>query len=97
MKPILKSAKLLMLVLTLCSPFVASAGGYDDDDDGGGYGGGWGGWGGGWGGNHGGGTNVPLDGGLSLLFVAGVGYGVKRYAQARKKKSEEAGNETQEQ
>jgi len=32
-----------------------------------------------------GGTNVPLDGGLSLLAIAGVGYGVKKYAASQKK------------
>jgi len=27
----------------------------------------------------------PIDGGISLLLAAGVGYGVKRYRDARKK------------
>jgi hypothetical protein len=31
--------------------------------------------------------NAPLDGGLSLLVVAGVGYGVKKYAEKKKAKS----------
>lgn len=33
-------------------------------------------------------NNAPLDGGLSLLIAAGAGYGVKRYAQAKKKNAE---------
>jgi hypothetical protein len=28
---------------------------------------------------------VPLDGGMSLLIAAGVGYGVKKYSKRRKK------------
>lgn len=34
-------------------------------------------------------TNTPIDGGLSLLIAAGVGYGVKKYRAAKKKKNEE--------
>ena len=30
-------------------------------------------------------ADVPIDGGLSLLLAAGVGYGVKKYRQQRKK------------
>ena len=30
-------------------------------------------------------TYVPLDGGLSLLLAAGIGYGAKKAIQARKK------------
>jgi len=30
----------------------------------------------------------PIDGGISLLLAAGVGYGVKRYRDARKKSIE---------
>lgn len=30
---------------------------------------------------------VPLDGGLSLLVVAGVGYGVKKFTASKKKKA----------
>ena len=30
-------------------------------------------------------TFVPLDGGLSLLLAAGIGYGAKKAIQARKK------------
>ena len=32
----------------------------------------------------GGGPDVPIDGGLSLLLAAGVGYGVKKYRDGRK-------------
>ncbi len=39
---------------------------------------------------HATGGGVPLDGGLSLLVAAGVGYGAKKIADNRKKnKSEE--------
>ena len=31
-------------------------------------------------------TEVPFDGGLSILIAAGVGYGVKRIKSERKKK-----------
>ena len=30
-------------------------------------------------------ADCPIDGGISLLLAAGVGYGVKRYRDARKK------------
>ena len=30
-------------------------------------------------------TFVPIDGGLSLLLAAGIGYGAKKAIQARKK------------
>ncbi|MCE3282538.1 MAG: hypothetical protein K0Q66_1275 [Chitinophagaceae bacterium] len=33
--------------------------------------------------------DVPLDGGLSLLIAAGVGYGAKKAHEMRKKKKEE--------
>jgi hypothetical protein len=33
------------------------------------------------------GGNVPLDGGLSLLLAAGVGYGAKRYKAMQSKKA----------
>jgi hypothetical protein len=43
----------------------------------------------GWGGGGGvGGGGVPLDGGISLLVAAGVGYGAKKMA-AKKKAAEE--------
>ena len=32
----------------------------------------------------GGGPDVPVDGGLSLLLAAGVGYGVKKYRDNKK-------------
>ena len=31
------------------------------------------------------GPDCPIDGGLSLLLAAGVGYGVKRYRNGKKK------------
>ena len=34
----------------------------------------------------GGNPDVPIDGGLSLLLAAGVGYGAKKVHDARKKK-----------
>lgn len=36
----------------------------------------------------GGPTPVPLDGGLSLLVIAGAGYGAKKLHDYRKKKKE---------
>ncbi len=33
-------------------------------------------------------ADVPIDGGLSLLVAAGVGYGAKKINDARKKKNE---------
>jgi len=30
-------------------------------------------------------NDVPIDGGLSLLLAAGVGYGIKKYRDARRK------------
>ncbi|MEZ5017087.1 MAG: hypothetical protein R2800_08530 [Flavipsychrobacter sp.] len=32
--------------------------------------------------------DVPVDGGISLLVAAGVGYGAKKWNDARKKKEE---------
>mgnify|MGYP000395053928 CR=1 FL=1 len=32
--------------------------------------------------------DVPIDGGVSLLVAAGVGYGAKKWKDARKKKAE---------
>ena len=32
----------------------------------------------------GGGPDAPIDGGLSLLLAAGVGYGVKKYRDKKK-------------
>ena len=34
-------------------------------------------------------TDVPIDGGLSLLVAAGVGYGIKKVRDGRKKAAEE--------
>jgi len=34
--------------------------------------------------------DTPIDGGLSLLLAAGVGYGVKKYRDSRKKAVEES-------
>ena len=34
-------------------------------------------------------TNVPIDGGLSLVLAAGVGYGVKKIRDYNKKRREE--------
>ena len=36
----------------------------------------------------GGGPDTPIDGGLSLLLAAGVGYGVKKYKEGRKHQEE---------
>jgi hypothetical protein len=33
--------------------------------------------------------DTPIDGGLSLLLAAGVGYGVKKYRDSKKKNEEE--------
>lgn len=33
-------------------------------------------------------VDVPIDGGLSLLLAAGVGYGVKKVRDQRKKKND---------
>jgi len=32
-------------------------------------------------------TDIPVDGGLSILIAAGVGYGIKKLRDERKKKS----------
>ena len=32
--------------------------------------------------------DTPIDGGLSLLLAAGVGYGVKKYRDSKKKQEE---------
>ncbi len=39
--------------------------------------------------NPGGDPDVPIDGGLSLLLAAGVGYGAKKVHDARKKNKRE--------
>lgn len=38
----------------------------------------------------GGDPDVPVDGGLSILLAAGIGYGVKKIHDQRKGKSEES-------
>jgi hypothetical protein len=40
----------------------------------------------------GGGGGVPLDGGISLLVAAGVGYGAKKMAAKKKAAAEEGQN-----
>jgi len=35
---------------------------------------------GGGGGGAGGGAGAPLDGGMSILLLAGIGYGIKKFA-----------------
>ncbi len=42
-----------------------------------------------WGNNNDNCNDVPLDGGISLLAAAGVGYGMKKVAEKRKKNQEE--------
>jgi hypothetical protein len=37
------------------------------------------------------GPDCPIDGGLSVLLAAGVGYGVKKYRDGRKKEKEQLG------
>ena len=34
-------------------------------------------------------ADVPIDGGLSLLLAAGVGYGIKKYRDQRRKQNQE--------
>ena len=34
--------------------------------------------------------DLPIDGGVSLLIAAGVGYGIKKYRDERKKSSQKA-------
>lgn len=36
-----------------------------------------------------GGPNIPIDGGVSILIAAGVGYGAKKYYDKHKKNKEE--------
>ena len=40
---------------------------------------------------------TPIDGGISLLVAAGVGYGAKKIHDARKRKGSEQGTENREQ
>lgn len=39
--------------------------------------------------DDGGGNDVPLDGGLSFLAIAGAGLGIKKYTDSRKKNKKE--------
>ena len=38
-------------------------------------------------------VDAPIDGGLVVLLAAGAGYGVKKYRDQRKKKSEQVNKE----
>lgn len=70
-KSIFKIASFLTVAILLYSPILALAGGP------------------GFGGNvddGGGACAVPLDGGLSLLIAAGVGYGAKKFTANKKRK-----------
>jgi hypothetical protein len=40
----------------------------------------------GYNGNQGGGGAAPIDGGISILVMAGLGYGANKFIQAKKKK-----------
>jgi len=44
--------------------------------------------GGGNGGNSGGGNGVPIDGGITILLVAGIGLGAKKIYDRKKKKEQ---------
>lgn len=72
------SIKKFALTLLVCLPIYAFANGQSYT----GWNGSYGGYGGGW--NGGGGNSVPLDGGLSFLAIAGIGYGIKKYADKNK-------------
>lgn len=73
----------LVIVAAICvSPMISYAGGpgfddnvknWDDDDDR-------------WNDDDDDSNEIPLDGGLSVLAVAGAAYGVKRVRDSRKKK-----------
>ena len=83
----------MMVLLTQFSPESQSQTPFDPTTDDGtsGTGGSGGSGGSGGGGTYTGGTSgrndVPIDGGLSLLLAAGVGYGVKRVRKNIKMKS----------
>ena len=75
MKSVFKIASILTVGIMLASPILALAGGP-------GFGGGV---------DDGGGTcAVPLDGGLSLLAIAGVSYGARKLAKKKNKQSRNA-------
>jgi len=80
MKRVLWLRSVVLAALLMCSPMLAvkSHAGILDDLFG---------W---WGGGSGGGSSpcppatAPIDGGLSLLVVAGVGYGIKKMSAGKK-------------
>ena len=79
--------KTLCLTAFIAFPLFASADPGNGNQNGNGNGGNGNHYGWGNNGNNGnGGNNVPLDGGLSLLAAAGIGYGVKKYAAHKKNK-----------
>lgn len=71
-----KTFQILLVSIFMALPFVVSATGNHQGGGNNGNGGG----------NGGGGTGggVPLDGGLSLMLIAGAGYGAKKIANSRK-------------
>ena len=71
------SLKSLIIALFLSVPFIASA---TEPASGGSSSSFW--W---WWGKDDNAPSVPLDGGLSLLLVAGVGYGARKVAVSKKK------------
>jgi hypothetical protein len=72
MKNISKVAAFLTVVIILCTPLLSHAAGP-------GFGGDV---------NDGGSCAAPLDGGMSLLIAAGIGYGAKKLARKKKAHSE---------
>ena len=78
MKKIMMKINVLILVMVVLAPLYAVADGPPGVDNGGSDVGG-----------GGGGAGVPLDGGLSLLAAAGVGYGIKKYRDMKKKSAVE--------
>lgn len=71
----LKSLLILSFALLPLAVFADGGGGHHNGGGNSGNGGG----------NGGGGGGVPLDGGISLLVAAGVGYGAKKMAENKKK------------
>lgn len=81
MKKVSFTLKSLVIALSLSAPFVASATEPTSTTTSGGSSSSfW--W---WWGKDDNAPSVPLDGGLSLLLAAGVGYGARKVAVARKK------------
>jgi hypothetical protein len=70
-KKVLSLSKLLLLAVFLTIPVMSFANNGWGDGDGGGR-------------DHGA-SGAPLDGGLSILLIAGASYGVKKVAEKRKK------------